>query len=306
MKLLRKRLHRKGFIMETEELVLRFEGENDIELETLSKSLNATTIITRELASELIQDNEFCKIIVKNIEPGSFRMIIQTVMEYAPSLLPHVPTIINGFKSILELKKALNGEDPKEITTNGNNVSIKNNKGNIYIIDKVVFDTYTGSEKIEKSISELANTVFNDKSRQGLEISFNEKNGDSNKVKMNKNELQEMSKELDVTSFAQNIEENISTTMVKVIKPDLVGNTKWSIYRDSQKINCSVVDESFLSKVREGKILFKGKMLMKVQLMSRYKVNDDSLPTNDCKTTYKIVKVLEVEINNEMIKLEDI
>ena len=258
--------------MQKEELVLRFEGENDIDLETLAKSLNSTSIIAKELASELVGENEYCKIIVKNIQPGSFKMVIQTIVENVAAVMPllePLPSIIKGAKEIFDLKKNLKDENPKSITVNGDYVNVESNNGTINVINRVVFDAYTSTDKIEKAISSLSTAVFNDRTRSGLEISFNEKDGSKSSIQMNKNDLCKMSHELDVTSFSQDMEERESVVFIKVVKPDLVGKTKWTVYRDTQKITCDILDEGFLKKVRNGDILFKGMMLMKVKLLSK-------------------------------------
>lgn len=297
---------KEGFIMQKEELILRFEGENDIELETLAKSLNSTSIMAKELASELIAENEYCKIIVKNIEPGSFKMVIQTLVENistAMPLLTPLPTVIKGIKEIISLKKSLNNEKPKSITVNGDYVNVENNNGTINVINKVVFGAYTSNDKIDKAISSLGAAVLNDKTRQGLEISFSEKDGSESSLKMDKNDLYNMSHELDVTSFSQDMEERESVVYIKVVKPDLVGNTKWTVYRDTQKITCDVLDENFLKKVRDGDFLFKGMMLMKVKLLSRYKILDNGLPDNTVKAIYKVLEVLEIEVDGKMVSV---
>ena len=239
--------------MQKEELVLRFEGENDIDLETLAKSLNSTSIIAKELASELVGENEYCKIIVKNIQPGSFKMVIQTIVENVAAVMPllePLPSIIKGAKEIFDLKKNLKDENPKSITVNGDYVNVESNNGTINVINRVVFDAYTSTDKIEKAISSLSTAVFNDRTRSGLEISFNEKDGSKSSIQMNKNDLCKMSHELDVTSFSQDMEERESVVFIKVVKPDLVGKTKWTVYRDTQKITCDILDEGFLKKVR--------------------------------------------------------
>ena len=281
--MLLKNRKKEGFIMQKEELVLRFEGENDIDLETLAKSLNSTSIIAKELASELVGENEYCKIIVKNIQPGSFKMVIQTIVENVAAVMPllePLPSIIKGAKEIFDLKKNLKDENPKSITVNGDYVNVESNNGTINVINRVVFDAYTSTDKIEKAISSLSTAVFNDRTRSGLEISFNEKDGSKSSIQMNKNDLCKMSHELDVTSFSQDMEERESVVFIKVVKPDLVGKTKWTVYRDTQKITCDILDEGFLKKVRNGDILFKGMMLMKVKLLSRYKILDNGLPDN--------------------------
>lgn len=46
---LRKSKFKGDFIMKSEKLIMRFEGENDIDLETLTSSLNATVDTLKKL-----------------------------------------------------------------------------------------------------------------------------------------------------------------------------------------------------------------------------------------------------------------
>ena len=86
---LRKSKFKGDFIMISEKLIMRFGGENDIDLETLSVSLNATVDTLKNLSNNLISENDFCKFKVLNIQKGSFVINIEQIMEIAPTIMPN-------------------------------------------------------------------------------------------------------------------------------------------------------------------------------------------------------------------------
>ncbi len=84
---LKKTRLRGAYIMKSENIIMRFEGENDIDLETLSNSLNSTVDTLKTLADQLVGENDFCKFKVLNIQKGSFVITINQIIEYAPLIL---------------------------------------------------------------------------------------------------------------------------------------------------------------------------------------------------------------------------
>lgn len=74
-------LIKRGYVMKKETLTLRFKGENDIDIETLSKSLDCVVAVLGKIADSSISENDFCKFKVKNIEKGSFMITIEQIVE---------------------------------------------------------------------------------------------------------------------------------------------------------------------------------------------------------------------------------
>lgn len=152
---LKKSRRRGDFIMKSERLILRFEGENDIDLETLSNSLNSTVGALKRLAEDLTNENDYCKFKVLNIQKGSFVITIDQIVEYAPTILPLMPTVLETFRELLEIRNFLKGMPPKEITHTDNEVKIENNQGNVFTANSMTFNVYNNDvEKFDKEIQE--------------------------------------------------------------------------------------------------------------------------------------------------------
>lgn len=58
-------LIKRGYVMKKETLTLRFKGKNDIDIETLSKSLDCIVAVLSKIADSSINENDFCKFKVK-------------------------------------------------------------------------------------------------------------------------------------------------------------------------------------------------------------------------------------------------
>lgn len=54
-------LIKRGYVMKKETLTLRFKGENDIDIETLSKSLDCVVAVLGKIADSSLTENDFCK-----------------------------------------------------------------------------------------------------------------------------------------------------------------------------------------------------------------------------------------------------
>lgn len=156
--------------MKKETLTLRFKGENDIDIETLSKSLDCVVAVLGKIADSSLSENDFCKFKVKNIEKGSFMITIEQIVEMATVLFPLMPPILESFNSIVELKKNLGGQMPAEVIHEGNNTIVKSCIGNVTYIDNRTYNLYTRDSSIEKCLSELSRTISEDGERTGFSI----------------------------------------------------------------------------------------------------------------------------------------
>lgn len=292
-----KKIKFKGdFIMKSEKLILRFEGENDIDLDTLSNSLNSTVETLKELADVLINENDFCKFKVLNIEKGSFKVIINQIIEVAPSILPLMPTVITAFKEILEIRKFLNGDPPKEVIKNETNVKIENMSGNYYSIENATFNVYTHRQNIEKEMANIAKSVLLDKDRTGLTYEIIDDNGKIDSVKMDKNILANLSVPQDVEKFDSDIQENEMTTYVKVRKPDLKGKSKWGLTLNGKSIMSDISDSDFLEKVHKNEISFNSNTMLYVKMIIRFRTSRTTFSENSSEILSRtIIKVLDVK-----------
>jgi len=287
---LKKSRRRGDFIMKSERLILRFEGENDIDLETLSNSLNSTVGALKRLAEDLTNENDYCKFKVLNIQKGSFVITIDQIVEYAPTILPLMPTVLETFRELLEIRNFLKGMPPKEITHTDNEVKIENNQGNVFTANSMTFNVYNND--VEKDMALIAKNVLNDKDRTGLTYEFIDEKGDK-KIKLDRELLSCLAAPQDVEKFDKEIQENEMITYIKVRKPDLKGNTKWGCTLNGRNITCEICDEEFLGRVHNDEISFTSSTQLRVKMIIRYKA---AFEPDRCEIiSYKIVEVLKVE-----------
>lgn len=263
-------IKRGNLFMNVEKLSLRFGGENDIDLETLSISLSATVNVLNKISDNIIGENDFCKFKVENIKKGSFVIIISQLMELAPTILPQVPTVLSSLKTILELRKMLNGKPPKEVIKRDGEITLINFNGNTFNIDELTFNVYTTNDTIEKNLAKVSKTVAHDNSRTCLSYEF-ETEDFLDKVEMNKEELHTLSVPQDVSKFNECIEENIVITNLMVRSPDLLGDNKWCFKYNEKYIYADIKDECFMENVRNGSITFVAGTKIKVELLVRFK-----------------------------------
>jgi len=139
---LKKSKIRGEFIMKSERMVMRFEGENDISLDTLTNALSSTVDTLKILAGDLMSENDFCRFKVVNIQEGSFIITIDQIIKNSMSLLPLMPTVLETLKELLEIRKFLKRMPPKSITYMDNKVKIENNHGNIYNANSITLTVY--------------------------------------------------------------------------------------------------------------------------------------------------------------------
>ncbi len=293
--------------LKIEELKIRFKGEDDIELETFTDSLKALVNSLTKIADETIQENEFCKFKVTNIEKGSFVIVIQSILKAVPTLLPEVPTVLNTFKTVLDIKKHLKGKEPEKIQrVNNKQVSITNNYGKVQSFNADVVNIYTSSNDIEKYTSDFMSVVNKDCTRKGVEFTFSGECDNVSKIDFNVEETRSLSIPIDIEKYSmEDVTEEIETYLT-VTKLDLEGNSKWTVYMTNNKINVDILDNKFYELVHKRVIHFVANMTIKAKVRIKYKKLPSGVPDSRSKAIYSIVEVLEVEQQGEMMKVSDL
>lgn len=283
-----------------ENMQIKFEGTNDIDIETFSTALRNTVLSLRIIADEMLDEEQFCKFKIKDVKKGAFIIDIGAfIITNYPQVISQVPTVLTTFKTILDIKKHLKGKEPKEVKQiDENYVEITNNEGQIINVYKPVINLYGSNEQLEKNISNIFGKVSKDKDRNGITFQIENKNGISS-TSFDSLEVNTAKEQIDVSTLVDDIETNIITTVVTVIKPDFYGNSKWQVFFNANRINVDIKDEQFLDRVHQDEISFKGSTRLRVKLRTRYKINDVGFPIEGSQTDYAIMEVLEVIENQQ-------
>lgn len=288
-------------IKKEEELVIRFEGDNEIDLYTLRDALNGTVDSIKIIADRTLNENEYCKFRVTKIEKGSFIINIASIIESViVPMLPVVPSALNTFKTCLDIKKHLKGEKPKKAEAKGNVVEIENNYGETRVFNIQSYNVYCSEPGIEKGISKLFNSVNKDESRSGMIFDFNLDEGTTDKVSFDSNEVKDGSIVLDLQPFAVKTEEEVDNVYIRITKIDFESGSKWQGYLHNNKVLFNIKDTTFLDQVHNGEVSFSNHTKLKVELKTVFELTNEGLPDTTKKPDYSIIKVLE--INNDIFE----
>lgn len=280
-----------------ESMTIKFDGSSDIDLETLSSVLKSTVNSLKIITDNILDENQYCKFKLKDVRKGSIILDITSVIitNYGSLLLKQVPTIISTFNNILNIKKHLRGNEPKNIEKiDDRNISIENIQGDKQVFKIESVNIYGNNEILEKELSKIFKTVDKDEDRGGLSFSSSINDELNEQIEFSSSDLSSCSKIVDVSKLTMNTEEIISNTILRVIKADFYGNSKWTFFMNNQRIEADILDEVFLDRVHHNEILFDGDTRLKVQLKTKYKIDGDGLPIENEKAIYSVVFVLDV------------
>ena len=258
-----------------EKITIEFDGAEDIDLETLSKFLNNTLNVLKTIAQDSIDPNQYCKFKLTDVRKGSIEIdIVSIVSSGVDFILTNGPSIITIMSGIFSLKKHLNGKEPKEVKNiDDNKVEIYNHDGEVQVTNIDTLIIYASNDNIENGISKSLDILSKDKDRGSMKL-------------------------------ISNTEETTSEAVLRLIKPDYYGNSKWMFYLNNQRIEASILDEVFLDKVHHVEYLFNGSTRLKVHLRTKFKVDKSGYPVEHEKPLYNIDLVMDViQGSEENIKL---
>lgn len=275
-------------IMNTESMKIRIGGSNDIDLETLSETLNSTVKSLKIIKDGTLERDQYCKFIVKNVERGSFVIDIEQVGALGVSLFPVIESTLSIFKEAIKIKKFLKGEVPATISNQGNMTKIVANDGTSITVNNNTFNFYGENQGLEDSISNCLKAVSKDGGRPSLSYEFEDE-----MITIEEDEYEKLSKPMDVTKLSENIQrkESIARTKVNVIKPDLQNDTKWELVYSGEIIKASILDSRFLDAVHERRVQFSSMQEMDVELKVLYEADKNGIPTKKSKSEYQILVV---------------
>lgn len=278
-------------IMASEEMKIEIGGENDVDLSTLFKVLTNTTEALEAIARASFDDNTSCRFVVKNIERGSFVVDIVQIITLGTQLLPQVSSVVDTFKTILEIRNALKGEKPKSIAKDKNGLVIINGNAGQVTTNEFTFNIYSDNPAIEKNCAEAIEAVRKDERRTAISYKF-----DDSSIEVERKEFASLSKQIDTQTLKNNIK-NVSTSRlkVKVFRPDFHGTFKWGIEMVGRAETAEITDEDFLKKVHNSEISFSCNTVIDADIETIYYSDASGIPLETPKPKYRIVKVYDIQ-----------
>mgnify|MGYP000962545805 FL=1 len=286
--------------MEKESLKMRFNGHDEIDLETLSHALNSTLDCLKTIADNVLAKGDYCKFSISNVDKGSFIIDISVLKEIVENFLNNTATIVGIFVGICQLRKFFKGKAPKKIEKDtSNNTVVINANGEKLDVHPQVINIYISNPDIESSLAQINSILSKDDGRTSLSVEEKNTNGEVvRKVDYSKNELSETAKPIDLSDFDADIEESMSTEWLKIKTLHFKGDAKWEfiLVTTGTVIAASIEDTTFLKNIQNNETSVAAETRLNVRLRTRIKLDKQGQYTN--KRQYSILEVIEIRKPN--------
>lgn len=277
----------------------KFEGEDSIDSEVLISSLKSFVLLVNEINKIRNPDNT-TKIIINKTEKGSFAIMAVMALTINPNLLSIMRTgaglfkstdgfdfVLDAIKEMLDIKEKAGNQAFKTVNADRNEGIIQffNFQGCVFNTPLTeISEAYLTNPVFDKMLSNISR---DSSTRKGFSITSNT----GSTIHKDKEQCSQLSEQVVFfDSEAEDFEEKI-TADVYWKRPDLEGESNWAMVYAGKKINAKIVDQEFLSKVKQG-MRFGAGDKARVELISKYKRNPFTKEAVS-EPKYEIIKVLE-------------
>lgn len=281
---------------------LKFDGQlHQIDANTLINSLIHTTSIIQEV-NRYLDTGKRIDIKVKALERGSFLVhieLLETTLDSLKSLFTKenvelASTIVTLLVGLIEIKKFLKGRKVKSVDQKEDKVEITNENGDVLIIENLTFTIYEHSPIIEDALSQNFDSLNNDPSITGFEITDRDENSI---IRVEREEFSDLSvKSEEITNDERIIKE---AATLNIIRPSFDESLKWDFYYKGNKISAKIKDPNFYELINKGEPFAKGDILeVEIQINQKW---DETVNTFVNKS-YQINKIIRHILRNEQQK----
>ena len=281
---------------------LKFDGQlHQIDANLLISSLIHTTSIIQEV-NRYLDSGKNIEIKVKALEKGSFLIhieLLETTLGSLKSLFTKENVELGGaiitiFVGLIEVKKFLKGKKPKSVEPLQEKIKITNQEGNILIIENITFNIYENSPIVKDALSQNFDSINNDPSITGFEITDKDENPI---IKIDKDEFADLSLKSEEISKDERIIKEAST--LNILRLSFEESLKWEFYYKGNKIPAKINDPNFYDRINKGESFAKGDILeVELQINQKW---EESVNTFINKS-YQVNKIIRHILRNEQQK----
>ena len=273
---------------------VKFEGPPQyIDAQTLINSLLNFSSALQEINRELEPERSI-EIKIRAVEPGSFWLDLTILSKTIPSLftkenLEVGSKIIGVLVGLFTLRKFLKGEKPKQVAPKKENrVAIENNNGQILIVEGPVYNLYERNKVVEKAVTNTFETLENDSSVTGLEITDKKKKSLFEAKREDFKAIANLPVSEDV--LQENERKIIERADLHTLKIVFEEKYKWEFYYQGHRITAKIDDLEFFKRINSGERFGKGDMLRVELEILQIKDETANVFVNH---SYRILKVIE-------------
>lgn len=292
--------------LRSELLSLKFEGDTSIEADFLISSLSNMLLAYKLSISEMYEGLDF-NVNVKAFQPGSFEVVLDTVIDCAPAVLGYAPTVLEcakNFIEIIKIKRDMAGQKPAKVENIDGKTVVTTQNGTINYYNSPVYNIYTRDSQIDSALSRAFSSAES-LQRPAVAVS-----GADCIVRVPEQEYKAMSTNIIDNKDEQKFlttESDISALLL-LKSPDLLGDSKWKFKYKGKQISASITDEEFKNRVKDGKIVVYAGVKVPVILHIEAIMNED---LQVVRRNYTITKVTgnivePQDYQGEQIAIEDV
>ena len=152
---------------------LKYEGKNEIDVETLSSSINGVVKTIKNITSHEYPESD-AKLKIINLRNGSFEITLSTIIFYAKEFLFPIADmslrVIAIYLIYIQIKQHLKGQQLKDVKYEKNIAKITNQDNGVVIFDASITNNYFSDSTIDASLAETYDVLSKDEDRTGLKI----------------------------------------------------------------------------------------------------------------------------------------
>lgn len=284
---------------------LTIEGNhNSIDVKLLTRTLTNFNTLIQEINNEAKTGNEL-SFEIQTFQPGSFDILCSLIGDagltnslfnvFNKDNLDFASKIIGMLADIISVSEFLNGNQPEKIENQTNNkISIKNNEGEIRIIDKSIENLAIKNSVVNLTI----NNVFSDFEKNENITGFSIKdNKGKNKVKINRESFKKLTKQIEIDENAIEERNNIiaSNVCLNIFKIVFDHGKKWEFFYLGRKISANIIDTDFINKMMQRQIKFMNGDMIVADMAIERKFNNIANTFEN--KNYTVLKIHDI-INN--------
>ena len=269
---------------------IRLDGENEIDANLLSKTINDMAELTK-IAVKEENSEAYAKLNVTAFQNGSFQIDFSTIAEMLPTLMSDAQsgatlalTVVNTLGGIFLVKKHIGNKKPKNIEEKNDTIIIENENGDKITTPKssVIIINNTTVDQLVTNISNYAQDHNPDGS-----LTFET---ETDKNTFTSDDLKTMSKALPIENVTTCQKTQTEVCLV-IKKPDIRGKSSWDFYLPNNKrISACINDDDWIDRLHNREFTIGYGDSMSVILEQYIDLDLDGNPIENTEK-YTVIKV---------------
>lgn len=281
---------------------IKFDGQlHQLDANVLINSLIHTSSIIQEI-NRFLDTGKKIEIKVKSLEKGSFLIhieLLESALDSLKSLFTKdnveiASAIVTVLGGLFAVKKFLKSRKPKSVEVKGDKTKIINELGNVLIIENITYNIYENSSIVKDAISQNFDTINNDPSITGFEITDKD---EKPIIRIEKEDFSDLSLKSEEILNDERIIKEAAT--LNIVRLSFEESLKWEFYYKGNKIAVKIKDPNFYELINKGESFAKGDILeVELQINQKW---EESVNTFINKS-YQVNRIIRHILRNEQQK----